>query len=44
MEIVVEHAREQGMRRLTLRTSTAGRSVYLGVGFNPLEHLAIDLR
>jgi len=43
MEAVIAHAKAEGTRRLTLRTTDLARTLYTSVGFRPLEHLAIDL-
>jgi GNAT superfamily N-acetyltransferase len=42
MKAIVDHAREEDMRRLMLRPSKDGRAVYETAGFSPMEVLAVD--
>lgn len=42
MKAIVDHAREEGLRRLMLRPSADGRTVYVKAGFSPMEVLAVD--
>ena len=42
MKAIVEHGRTEGLRRLMLRPSKDGRSVYESAGLSPMEVLAVD--